>query len=515
MTDTPTPAPSARPITPLPLGLAVILAGLGGYLMSLAFPGAAIWAASFAAIALLLVSLRGRRLGGAFLVGLVYGAVFYFVLVSWTARYLGPIPWAALASLQAILTAVALLLITLAYRWMPRAWPRRWPGGRLIVLPLLIGALWTIQELFLGNWPYGGFPWARIGMTQSESPLGHLSSWVGVSGLSFLMVTTVALILEVAFARDWRRPVRLIAPAVAVVVLFLTPLFPTTAVGEMRIAAIQGNGPTGYFDERVQYGVISAQLEASQSAIDEDVDLLVWPEGGVDYDPFQDEATARRLTRIVNQVGAPLLADAATERGEDTFNTAFVWTEDGTATQLHDKRHPVPFGEYVPDRAFYNAIVPDLIGLIQREYTPGTNAPLVDIGGVGVGLAICFDVIYDEVIRESVTGGAQVLVFQTNNADFRGTVENFQQLAFARMRAIETGRSVVNISTVGTSQIIRADGSTLASLDADEAGALIEDVELRSGLTAGVVLGPWIQQVLLWGGLLGLAAIGLIARRRA
>ena len=68
------------------------------------------------------------------------------------------------------------------------------------------------------------------------------------------------------------------------------------------------------------------------------------------------------------------------------------------------------------------------------------------------------------------------------------------------MRAIETGRSVVNVSTVGTSQVIRADGSTVAGLDAGEAGALLEDVELRSGLTAGVVLGPWIQQFLLWGG---------------
>src|SRR5690606_14501545 len=122
---------------------------------------------------------------------------------------------------------------------------------------------------------------------------------------------------------------------------------------------------------------------------------------------------------------------------------------DGTAEQLHDKRHPVPFGEYVPNRDFFYQLAPDLIGLIGREYTPGTNAPFVKAGDVGVGLAICFDVIYDEVIREGVQAGAQVLVFQTNNADFRGTDENLQQLAFARMRAIETGRSVVNVSTVG------------------------------------------------------------------
>ncbi|NKF32787.1 apolipoprotein N-acyltransferase, partial [Pseudomonas sp. BGM005] len=86
--------------------------------------------------------------------------------------------------------------------------------------------------------------------------------------------------------------------------------------------------------------------------------------------------------------------------------------------------------------------------------------------------------------------------------------------AFARMRAIETGRSVVNVSTVGTSQIIRADGSTVASLDAGEAGALLEDVELRTGLTAGVLLGSWVQLLLLWGGLGALLIGWWRARRR-
>ncbi|MFE6733634.1 apolipoprotein N-acyltransferase [Microbacterium sp. NPDC057650] len=513
MLDTDRSAPvdrAARPQPLVPLWLALPLAAVAGMLMRLSFPEPAIWPLVFPAVALLLVTLIGRRIWAGLLVGLIYGLVFFALLVSWATRYLGLIPWGALSVVQAALTAVGLMPIILAYRWVPRAWPR----ARLAVLPPLIGALWTLQELFLGNWPYGGFPWARLGMTQSESPLGHLTSWVGVSGLSFLIVTTTALLLELARTGSWRRPLRLIAPVALTLVLLLTPLFPTTSAGDMRIGAVQGNGPTGYFDHREPYAIIDSQMAATEPLYGEDLDLVVWPEGSAGYDPFQDPGTARRLTRVVTEAGAPLLANTATERGKEIFNTSFLWTSDGTADQLHDKRHPVPFGEYVPNREFYNAIVPDLIGLLQREYTPGTNPPLVHVGDVPVGLAICFDVIYDEVIREGVTGGARVLIFQTNNADFRGTDENLQQLAFARTRAIETGRSVVNISTVGTSQTIRPDGSTMSTLNADKAGALLDDVELRTGLTAGVVLGPWLQQVLLWGGVAGLLLSGVLARRR-
>lgn len=499
-----------RPL--LPLWAAVLTAALSAILMDVAYPDVAIWVLAFPATAALLVSLIGRRAGGALLVGVVYGVVFFGLLVSWTSRYLGPVPWAALSVVEGALTAVALIPIALAYRWIPAAVPGRW--ARLVLLPTVVAALWVGRETFVGSWPYGGFPWARLGMSQAQSPLAHVTSWIGVAGLSFLMVFLVAALIEVLRTDSWRRPLAYAAPALVSAVLLLTPLFPTTPSGTMRIAAVQGNGPTGYFDEREPYSVVQAQTEATAPLVGEDIDLLVWPEGSLDYDPFQSEELARRMSLVSARIGAPLLANAATERDGRFFNTSMLWTEAGPDGQIHDKRHPVPFGEYVPDRDFFNALAPDLIGLLQRDYTPGTNAPVMDVGGARVALAICFDVIYDDVIRAGIEDGAEVLVFQTNNADFRGTDENVQQLAFARMRAIETGRSVVNVSTVGTSQIIRSDGSTVSSLDAGEAGALLEDVELRTGLTAGVVLGAWVQNVLLWGGLGALVFGWWRARRR-
>jgi len=506
MTDLP-----ARQRALLPLSLALPAAAAAALLMDLSYPDVAVWALAFPATALLLVALIGRRAGGALLVGAVYGILFFALLVSWTSRYLGPIPWGALSVLEGMLTALALILITLAYRWIPRVSSH--PAVRLLMLPAVVAALWVGRELFVGTWPYGGFPWARLGMSQAESPLAPVTSWVGVSGLSFLMVFLVAVLIETVRLRVWKRPTALIAPVIVTVVLLLTPLFPTTDSGTMRIAAVQGNGPSGYFDQREPYSIVQAQTDATEPLYGEDVDLLVWPEGSLDLDPFRSDTLARRMSLVATRIGAPLLANAPTERKGLYYNTSMLWQQDGTAEQIHDKRHPVPFGEYVPDRPVFNALAPDLIGLIQRDYTPGSNSPVIDVDGVAVGLAICFDVIYDDVIYDGLAQGAEVLVLQTNNADFRGTDENLQQLAFARMRAMETGRSVVNISTVGTSQVIRPDGSTVSSLDAGKAGALLEDVELRSGLTAGVVLGPWIQQLLLWGGI-GALLFGWLRARR-
>ncbi|MCT9820180.1 apolipoprotein N-acyltransferase [Microbacterium sp. W1N] len=511
----------AKPV--LPLWAALLVAAAGGAVLDLAYPDVGWWPLAFVGVAAALVPLIGRSLWGGLAVGAVSAASFYFLHISWITRYLGPLPLIGLAGIETILTAVGGLGIVLAYRWLPRLAPGRWV--RLIALPALVAGLWTARELWVGSWPYTGFPWARIGMSQSESPLAQVASWTGVSGLTFLMVFVVAAVIELVRLGTWRDLRTALPAALTVLVLFALPAFPTQDAGTWRVGAVQGNGPAGYFDEREPFAVLDAQLAATEPLLDEDLDVLVWPEGGIDGDPLNNASVARVLDRLAARVDAPLIVNAATQRGDDVFNTSMLWQPrdaraagEDNPVALHDKSHPVPMGEYVPDRWFFELIVPDLISLIQREYTPGTNAPFFDVDGVGVGLAICFDVIYDDVIWSGARDGAELYVFQTNNADFRGTDENLQQLAFARMRAIETGRSVVNLSTVGTSQVIAPDGTEIDGLPEGEAGAMLTEVPLRTGLTPAVIAGPAVQLLLGWGSIAVLVVLGVLAglqRRRA
>jgi len=508
------PRPSAEPTksASLPLPWAVATAVLAGVSLDLAYPSSGLWMLAIPSVILILLSLIGRRTRSAFLVGGVYGTTFFLLHLDWVGSFLGPVPWLALASFQTVIVAAGCALIAWAYRWGETRLHGRW--ARLIVLPLVIASVWVLRESVAGSWPYTGFPWARLGITQSNGPLVEIVSWTGIAGLTFLLVAFSAAALQAV--RAWRvAGLRsAVMPAAAVCVLVFAPQFPTTDAGSFTVGWVQGNGPSGYFDRRSPGEVLASYVDATDGLLGEDVDVLAWPEGSVDSDPLRNPQTARILDEVARAVRAPVLVNAATDRNRQTFNTSLLWDPTAPTPQVHDKRNPVPFGEYVPDRWFFEAVAPELVGLIKREYARGDNPPIMRVNDTRVGLAICFDVIYDDVIRESAAAGAQVLIFQTNNADFRNTDENLQQLAFARMRAVETGRAVINVSTVGTSQAIAPDGSIIHALPINTTASAVTTLPLRDGTTPAVQFGRPIEVLLSVGGVAFCLVVSTHARFR-
>jgi apolipoprotein N-acyltransferase len=490
----------------LPLWLALVVAAGSGVVLDAGFPDGDVWPLAFVGIGLVLVSLRGRRAGSAFLVGLVAGLSFYLVHISWTSLYLGALPWAALSTLEALFFAGGAVLVTLAYRWVPRIWPGA--VGTTVLLPVVVAGLWTLREFVAGNWPYGGFAWGRVALSQSQSPFGPLVAWVGISGLSFLMVALVAAVLELTLRADVRASTRVLAGAVAVTAVLAVPAWPTTSSGTATIAGVQGNGPAGYFDEREPGDLLNSQVLAmSGLPAGSDLDLIVWPEGGSDRDPTRDAYGRYVFDAVSDGYDAPLLSGVITQSddGEQAWNSSLLW-EDGAVAGQYDKKHPVPFGEYVPDRSFWRPFAPDLIDLIARDYTPGTRPEAMPIGDFVAGISICFDIVDDQLITNMMRDGAQVIVAQTNNADFGDTDENAQQLAITRLRALETARPVVSVSTVASSRVIDADGQIVAGVTDFTAGTMVHTVDLGTGTTPAVVASRAVE---LFVSFLGLAALVL------
>jgi apolipoprotein N-acyltransferase len=300
----------------------------------------------------------------------------------------------------------------------------------------------------------------------------------------------------------------------------------------LRVGAVQGDTKAGYFDPPENFGDnLLGQVAATEPLYDDDVDVVLWPEGASDANPLQYAWAADLWDEVSRRAGAPIIGGTVTTRQLDKvdangepvpeyFNTVLLWqagegSRESRVLDYYDKKHPVPFGEYVPDRAFWRQFAPDLIDLIQREYTPGTTDAVSELaGGAIVGHAICFDIVDDQLLTDIVREGGQVVFAETNNADFGDTDESVQQLAIARIRAIETARTVVNISTVGTSAIVLPDGRIDQQLPWYEPGVMVADVPLLTTVTPAVLVGRELEWIAAATGLAGLLFAGLAGRRR-
>lgn len=519
-----------RPALSFPAAVAAMLAG--SIALHLAFPGYSLWWTAPIGVALQLLALRGRRLVVGGFLGFVGGSTFYLLHVSWTSLFLGPVPWIALSTLMGAWWALGALGICIAYRRV-LAW-----GGRfrtLGILPIVAASIWTFREWLASNVPYGGFAWGRIAQSQSNSPLLELVSWVGFSGLCFLLVWWVAFALEVAVGWCRLRQIhaaprcagwclRVLAGVfgvlAAAVTLLVWPLWVVPQGNTVRVLAVQGDTPgASYFIPSRPGEVMTAHADATLEALDSAgrVDLVLWPEGSVDVSPLLNDSAAQLLEYVQARAGAPLLINTVTMDGDwddpatKYFNSQLVW-QNGQAGQQYDKAHPIPFGEYVPDREFFAALAPDLIGLIGREYTPGTRANVLQLGGVNYGVFICYDIVDDHLLRSAVQDGAQVLLAPSNNADFGRSDESAQQLATARLRAVESGRAVIQASTVGWSAAFRADGTQIAGLDWYKPGAFVADVATANGQTPATQFGVAID-VIVCG--IGVALVLATPRRRS
>lgn len=477
------------------------MAVIGGLLNAAAFPGLGWWPLILFGTPMLLWALTARRLQVAVVSAAAGAATFWGAHTFWLTVYLGAAPWLGLAGLQTLFSAAA--GVAIAVTWRAAEHVLRRDAARLLVIPILVAGIWVARELVAGNWPYGGFAWGRLAFSQSESPLGELAAWVGATGLSYLIAAVSALAVQVVRDRHRMPRVMLLLPVATLVGLVAMPAFPVEVTGTLRVGAVQGDSEAGLLAQNEPGRILRDHLAATAPLLGEDLDLLVWPENSADVDPLRDPATARILDDLTATVDAPMLVGTITADDERMFNSSLVWEHGLGATGQYDKKHPVPFAEYLPDRDFWFPLAPELFSLIPRDFSPGVRPNVLDIDGILAGVAICFDIVDDALVRDMVGGGAQLILAPTNNADFGQTDQSAQQLAIARLRAIETGRSVVNASTVGVSALVSPAGATIERLQPFTPGAMVGDVPLSTTITPAMTFGGQLG----W----ALAAVGVIA----
>lgn len=508
-------APLRLPVIP-----SVILALLGGLFLDVAAPDAAWWPAAFVGVACISMSMWNQRATRGAWLGALAGLAFWLPHIDWLTLYLGPIPWLALSGMMVLWFALLGSLVAWVTRVSSERVTRLWL--RTLLQVLVVTGLWVTRESVQGSWPYDGFAWGRLAHTQSVSPLAELASWVGFSGLSALVALLSVAPIAVGFALLERsRGLALRGVAAAIVgsslVFALGAVIPVATLpvtDHIRVAAVQGNSKSGVFDDRESGDVIAAHIATTSEWLanePEPVDVVVWPENSAEFNLPDQSRHLRQVQNLSRKADAPMvvgtiLADGQGDERTYTNSSLVVDAETGIGDRF-DKRHPVPFAEYMPHRSFYRALVPDLVDLVQLEYTHGETSTVVRVDTFLAGIAICFDIIFDDMAVSMIDDGAEIIFAQTNNADFGTTDQSEQQLEIARLRAIETGRTVINISTVATSEIIAPNGKPLASIPQWESGVMEATVPLVSGVTPAVEFGALIAGFWMVVGLGGAVAV--------
>lgn len=244
-------------------------------------------------------------------------------------------------------------------------------------------------------------------------------------------------------------------------------------------------------------------------------DLVVWPENSSDIDPLRNPAAGARISAAADAVGVPILVGAVLsgpEQGQ-VRNAGLLWRP-GTGPdleQLYIKRHPVPFAEYVPMRDIAR-MVSKQVDRVRADFVAGTAPGVVRTPAVVLGDVICFEVAYDGLVRDTVTGGAQLLVVQTNNATF-DVAEARQQLAMVRLRAVEHGRPALMASTVGVSGFVTPDGRVSDATGFNTRAVVVRQLTLTEGRTLATRIGM-LPEVLLAGLAVAALAGAAVLRRR-
>ena len=487
------------------VAVAVVAGGLLGYAFE---PHDHPWLIVIA-VPLFLAALNGASAKAGFLIGAGFGITYYAVLVPWLT-VIGGDAAIALAILEGLFYAVFGMFATQVLKlklWM-----------------LWIPCLWVATEYATASVPFGGFPWGRLAWAFSDSPLGKLASLVGIPGLSFAIALLGVLAYAVLRPKSALK-LRVVALVAGVAIVGGSTLINLSSEGNGKVvkaAMVQGNVPGKGLEflgraRTVTRNHLNATLgleEKVRAGAELQPDIVIWPENSTDIDPFKDHETRADIEEAVKAVDVPILVGAVLEGPgpNERQTTGVVWDPKTGPGQIYAKRHPVPFGEYIP---FRDQLLPYIkrLEMVGRQTAPGKVPGVLPIGGVTYGDVICFEVAYDDVVEDVMKGGAQILVVQTNNATYGGTGQPEQQFAITRMRAIETGRTVLIASTSGISGVVRPDGKVEHKSAQFVPDVYVATVPVRDAHTLATTLGGWPQWILTGLGILGVV-LALFARRR-
>ncbi|MGC2424391.1 MAG: apolipoprotein N-acyltransferase [Nitrospirota bacterium] len=466
---------------------------LSGILLALSFPEADISVLAWVALIPLLYSIRDKSPRQSFKEGFVAGIAFYALSLRWVLivmRSYGGIGFFSSFFLLLALSAYLALYIG-AFAWL-YVKAREHAGTASV---LLAPAFWVALEM-LRNYLLSGFPWNLLGYSQHQNlPLIQIADIAGVYGVSALIVMTNAAISEFIAVMSYREYAdyrKIVWPVAAVAVMAASAVYGHYRLANlprpydsMKVTVVQGDiDQFRKWDPAFQSEVFDVYKKLTSEAAVQKPDLIIWPETATPF-YFQDRILGEELSDSVKKANTWLLTGSPSieDHGSDSveYNSAYLINPSGIETDRYDKMHLVPFGEYVPLKTLLPFVSKMVHGI--GDFGKGRDYTVMRMSKGSFGTAICFEVIFPELVRQFVLGGANFLTSITNDAWFGNSGAPYQHFDMSVFRAVENRRAMVRAANTGISGVILPSGEVIATTSIFKRDTMTAEVPLMEEKT--------------------------------
>lgn len=423
--------------------------------------------------------------------GFIFGVGYFAIHLKWLS-IVGTDAWLVLAAICAAWWAVASLLSGLLYNY------KYWS--------VWFASSWTAIEILRDHIPWGGFGWGQLGLIWIDTPFSGLYATFGQVGVTWLTYFVVAVFYKHIYrsSRENRahKFFRLAGVGTSlfcfswISINFQPVNYSSSDI--VTVAGIQGGVEhygVGFGSD--PYAVINRHINETISIKDmlNQTDLVIWPESSVDKDPYSDSLTMQKLLEMDSEIIPPVLVGTTIYDENSLKSNSSQVLQDGTLTTVYEKRHLVPFGEFLPLRNIIEQYT-DRASLLAHDFKPGTSQSKLNIAGIQLKVLICFEVADESLIFEDIESQSAIFI-PTNNATYQNLGQTEQQAVYTRIRAIETGRLVFSIATSGQSLIVNPSGDVISSLKQDEVGSLTTNITKTTGFTIASRL-FWLINILIF-----------------
>lgn len=491
------------------------LALLAGAISTLAFAPFGLWPAALISVLVFLLLITKRSVKWSAWLGWLWGLGSFATGISWvhvSIDTFGGMPKVASLFLMALLIGYLAIYPAL----FAVALNRFFPDSQLRRYAIVIPALWLVFD-WLRGWVMTGFPWLWLGYSQIDSPLGNYAPLGGVELVTFAVVVSASLL---AYALLSRRAMISLIPAV----IFATGYGLNAAHwvtpdpdSKTRFALIQGNiDQASKWLPSERWPTIIKYTDLTKKSWE--ADIIIWPEAAIpafeyeiasylaNLDTLVKEYDSALITGIINRSDAGLyynsvLAIGQTDGGDYTYNPE----------QRYHKHHLLPFGEFVPFEDILRPLAP-FFNLPMSSFSRGEYIqPNVLANRRLLAAALCYEIIFNELIRRNVTEETDFILTLSNDAWFGDSIGPQQHMEIARMRALELGKPVIRSTNNGVTAITDYRGTIVAEVPQFETAILDAEVVSTQGRTPYHRFGSW--PLYLWAGL-SLAAAWRLNRRK-